>query len=245
MCALPLFLSARGAEETVFCSGCRRDVAVVAWPALERSPARVPLPQAVLAGEAACFSCADKAATGVCEGCGCFTCPACEAEWFGEKLCLTCLHARREVNADPRFSHRLLLHDNIALLLLLLPLLVIPVYGVFFSFLASPFALFLVIRHRRAPRGLPPRGPWRLLLAGTLAVLLMLGVAGGIGTAIYALARLDDVGPIPEPGMIEEFEGGFDDVPDESGEGGGPEVPDASDLPSSSPEAGELKEEAP
>lgn len=193
LCSLPLTLSARGAEETVYCPGCRREVTGVVWPALDHGPMRAALPQAVVDGGASCFSCPDRAATGVCDGCGCYTCPACEADWFGESLCLTCLHARREVMNAPRFRHRALVHDNIALMLLVLPILVIPFYGFFFSVLASPVALFLVIRHRNAPRGLPPRGPFRLFLAGGLALLLMLLVLAGIGAGVYSVMEIGRV----------------------------------------------------
>jgi hypothetical protein len=191
LCSLPLMLPTRGAEETIYCPGCRREVTMVVWPALDRGPMRAPLPQAVVEGGAACFSCPDKAATGVCDGCGCYTCPACEADWFGESLCLTCLHARREVMKAPRFRHRVLLHDNIALMLLALPIFIIPVYGFFFAVLASPVALLLVIRHRKAPRGLPPRGPFRLFLAGGLALLLMLLVVAGIGAVIWSVMEIN------------------------------------------------------
>lgn len=191
MCSLPLTVPVRGIEHPVFCSGCRREVTAVVWPALDRAVVRTPLPQAMAAGEAACFSCSDTAATGVCEGCGCYTCTACEAAWFGESLCLTCLHARRELMAAPKFRHRTLLHDNVALMLLLLPIIGIPFYGLFFAVLASPVALFLVLRHRKAPRGLPPRGPFRLILAGTLAVLLMLSVLAGIGSVIYTVVGIN------------------------------------------------------
>jgi hypothetical protein len=190
-CAQTLTLATRGVEETVVCPSCRAEVTAVVWPAADRDPGRRASSTTVAgAGEAACFSCPERAATGVCAGCGCFTCPACEADWFGESLCLTCLHARRELEAAPRFVHRTLVYDNIALMLLVLPVLCVPFYGILFAFLASPVVLFLVLRHRHASRGLPPRGPFRLILAGGLAVLLMLGVVAGIGTVAYSIFEL-------------------------------------------------------
>lgn len=192
VCSLPLILPGRGVEETVYCPECRREVTVVAWPALDRVVVGPRVPQPVVDGEAACFSCSQRAATGVCDGCGCFTCPACEAQWFGESLCFSCLHARRELLAAPRFRHRTLLHDNIALMMLVLPILTIPFYGVLISVLASPVALVWAIRHRRSPRGLPPRGPWRLLLAVGLALVLMGSVLFGIGALVYSVAELGD-----------------------------------------------------
>jgi hypothetical protein len=201
-CSQTLTLASRGVEETVACPACRAEVTAVVWPAADRDPGRrAASTAAVGAGEAACFSCPERAATGVCAGCGCFTCPACEAEWFGESLCLTCLHARRELEGAPRFVHRILVYDNIALMLLVLPVLCVPFYGILFAFLASPVVLFLVLRHRHASRGLPPRGPFRLILAGGLAVLLMLGVVTGIGAVAYSIVELTRAA---DPSSLEE-----------------------------------------
>jgi hypothetical protein len=194
LCSAPLVFPVGVTAAVIRCSGCRRDVTGVTWPALgrgvgERERVRVP---AAVDGGAMCFSCDDRAATGVCAGCGSYTCPACEVEWFGESVCLRCLHARREVVEAPRFRRRALIHDNIALMLLVLPLLVIPFYGIFLAMLASPVVLFLVVRHRRAPRGVPPRGPFRWWLAGGLAVvLLLLGVAGVglVGYSVMAISQ--------------------------------------------------------
>ncbi|MFN0126345.1 MAG: hypothetical protein ACKV19_06640 [Verrucomicrobiales bacterium] len=228
-CALPLAPGARGVEEIVFCAGCRRDVRVVGWAALDRVVGAAAAPVPVASGEAACFSCADRAATGVCDGCGCYTCPACEARWFGESLCLQCLHARRELQAAPRFRSRAMIHDNIALALLVLPMVFIPVYGVFIAVLLSPISLFLIIRHRRSSRGLPPRGPFRLILAGTVAVLLLLATLAGIGAVGVAIVNeTRSVNRAEHPGMLGDF-----------GEEGQPVVVDPTDSSGSSAADGE------
>lgn len=191
---------------------------VVGWPALDRVVgAAAPVPAAP--GGGACFSCTNRAATGVCDGCGCYTCPACEARWFGESLCLQCLHARRELQAAPRFRSRALIHDNIALALLMLPMVFIPFYGVFIAVLLSPISLFLIVRHHRSSRGLPPRGPFRLVLAGTVAVLLLLATLAGIGAVGVAIVKeTRSVNRGEPPGMFGEF-----------GEDGPPVVADPAD----------------
>jgi hypothetical protein len=89
----------------------------------------------------------------------------------------------------PKFRSRTRLHDNVALMMLVLPIIGIPFYGFFFAVLASPVALFLVIRHRKASRGLPPRGPFRLILAGALALFLMVSVLAGFGFLGYAIFK--------------------------------------------------------
>jgi len=238
LCSLPLMATARGVAEPVFCPGCRREVTLVVWPALDRVAFRPALPQAVVAGEAACFSCVDKAATGVCEGCGCYTCPACEAPWFGESLCLTCLHARRELTDAPKFRSRTRLHDNVALMMLVLPIIGIPFYGFFFAVLASPVALFLVIRHRKAPRGLPPRGPFRLILAGALALFLMLSVLAGVGFLGYAIFKTTRVLNEVDT-SLEELNASFE------AEQSGDEAGEPAEAPAAEGEATPTEEEAP
>lgn len=212
-CSLTLPVPTRGREHREFCPSCRRDVRLVAWPALDRAAAVTVLPAAAATGETSCFRCADRVASGVCAACGCFTCAACEAEWFGERLCLSCLHARREIDGAGSFRRRALIHDNLALLLMVLPMLVIPVYGVPVAVLAAPVSLFLVVRYRRAFRGLPPRGPARLIVAGGLAVVLMLGALGGVAALLMAaldLPKRSNSGSAPgaagEP-VVEEVSG--------------------------------------
>jgi hypothetical protein len=216
-CAQWIPLASPGVPETLTCGACGRQVTAVEWPAASHDAERGRLPGAMVAGEAACFACPDRAATGVCEGCGSYTCPACEAEWFGASLCLNCLHARRELAGETGFRSRTLVYDNIALMLLVLPIICVPFYGLMLSILASPIILFLVIRHRHSPRGLPPRGPLRLVLAGGLALLLMISAVGGMGLAVYAVvrgsqaideaeARLEELGDGSGQGMLDEGE---------------------------------------
>ena len=187
-CSLMLPVPPRGREHREFCPSCRRDVRLVAWPALDRAADRALPPPVAGAGETSCFRCADRVASGVCAACGCFTCAACEAEWFGERLCLSCLHAQREVDGGGAFRRRAFIFDNIALMLMVMPMVLIPLYGVPLAMLCAPVSLFLVIRHWRSFRGLPPRGPARLILSGGLAVgLLLLAAAGVVALVVAAM----------------------------------------------------------
>lgn len=187
-CAVAVPAASRSVVEPVYCTGCRREVMVCALPALDRPVERARLAVPAAAGEATCYFCPNKKAIAVCQSCGSFTCQSCEVEWFGEHLCLACVHTLREVKKDIRFRSRGALHDNVALMLLVLPILVIPCYGLIFALLLAPFALFMVIRHRKASRGIVPRGPFRLFAAGTLAILLMLGGVALIGFMVWAIA---------------------------------------------------------
>ncbi len=195
-CALPLASSATGEVETVYCPGCRRDIGLLSWP--EAGPPPLPPGFASAAagligsGGAVCFSCQARPATGVCDACGGYTCPVCAASWFGRSYCLNCLHTLREVRSETGFRHRAMLHDNVALGLLLIPIFVIPVYGFFLAILLAPVALFLVIRYRHAPRGVPPRGPFRLWLAGIMAVLLLLAGLGMLGFMGWGIMQIGE-----------------------------------------------------
>lgn len=131
-------------------------------------------------GGATCFFCEGQVATATCGGCGRFICERCKVDWAGELTCLTCIHAKRELKDDDRFKSRRTIYDNLALSLLLLPLL-LPVYGIFISVMMAPVSLFLVIRHWNSSRGIVPRGRARQIWAVVLSSLVLLGVVLGIG----------------------------------------------------------------
>jgi hypothetical protein len=190
----------RGILTATDCGGCRRTMQVCALPALDRAVGGALPTAAAGVNEAMCYRCPERKAVGICQSCGSFTCAGCEVEWFGEHLCLECVHTLREVKQDSRFRSRCTLHDNIALMLLLGPILLVPFYWV--SVLLSPVALFLVIRHRKASRGVVPRGPIRLILAGTLATLLIAAGLSFVGLLVWASlqagANFDDLAtPVP------------------------------------------------
>ncbi len=176
----------------VGCRSCARTVTLQVFPALYRPDHAAPAASRVaIEGEAACFYCPGKAATIACEGCGSYLCNDCSADWFGKKLCLSCIHSNREVRGATEFKPRTQLYDNIALGMLFLPL-VIPLYGLFIVPMAAPFALYFVIRHRKASRGLVPRGTFRLWLAGILSTLILLSLCGVIGYGINRARRFSD-----------------------------------------------------
>jgi hypothetical protein len=143
-------------------------------------------------GGAACFNCPERKAVSVCEDCGSYLCGGCQADWFGRLLCLNCIHARREVRRDPDFRPHATIHDNVALMIMLIPLVAIPFYGIFLAMITAPVSLFLVVRHRKSPRGIVPRGPARLIAAGVLSILLMTAGAGLVGLAAWGIGELNE-----------------------------------------------------
>lgn len=124
----------------------------------------------------------------VCDSCGALLSQKAAAHWGEKVYCLPCVHRLRDsgaVDEGGGLLGRLTIYDNLALLLvtLLTPL----------SLLTAPVALYLLIRYRKAPRGLLPRssGRWWLALGLSLiSLLLWLGFLGiGLSVMIDSLTR--------------------------------------------------------
>ncbi len=179
-CGDPFSPETPGTEATsveVSCGSCSADISALTFPAVARRSPAVAGPDTPGAG-AMCFFCEGRSATTFCESCGRLICERCEIDWAGQTTCLTCVHANREVRDADSYRSRRVLYDNLALSLLLWPLIV-PVYGLFGMALTAPIALFLVIRHRKASRGIVPRGRFRLFAAGAIATLALAGMVLG------------------------------------------------------------------
>jgi hypothetical protein len=147
-------------------------------------------------GGADCFFCPEQPATGSCTTCGRFVCTRCEVDWAGQKTCLTCLHAGREIREDDRFVTKRTLWDNFALALLIWPAVIVPFYGLFFSLLAAPVAIFMIVKNWNAPRGIVPRGRGRQIAALVVSGLLIAGAAAGVLALMNAFGgspKLDTV----------------------------------------------------
>ena len=195
-CGQPLPAQASGVEAIVACGTCQREIALIF---LSDQPQPVSqMASEALAGEPSCFFCPQKAARSSCESCGRYVCADCTAAWFGQQLCLSCVYAQREVKGDLNFRSRVTLYDNLALMLMLLPLLTIPIYGVFFAAITSPVSLYLAVRHRQASRGIVPRGPARTIAAVVLATLFLLGGIFLVGFVGWSIAQDSDAVPLEE-----------------------------------------------
>lgn len=205
-CDHPLPVAPAGGPQSADCTHCGREVTRRDFPALQRALPQAAAAAAAQPGDAVCFNCPDRLAVAVCESCGAYLCATCRTDWFGRRLCLTCIHAHRELKQSPDFRSRLTLYDNLALMVMLVPLIFIPFYGIFFAMVTAPVSLFLVVRHRRSPRGLVPRGRFRLIAAGVLAVLLLaLGLAMA-GLIAWGLTEFNSVlsGPTTESRLFPE-----------------------------------------
>lgn len=176
-CEVPLPSDAHGIPE--FCPNCRRACAGFTFPAALTTTGEIQKPTegVNLLGEASCFYHDSKRAILSCDGCGRYLCDSCQADWLGKTLCLGCIHTQREVKGAGEFQSKVTLYDNVALALLALPFVTF-IYGVFLVLFTAPVSLYLVIRHRNASRGIVPRGKWRLILAGVLSTVFILGWVG-------------------------------------------------------------------
>lgn len=157
------------------CPGCGTPTLVEVFPALFRARVVGAAAETILAeGDAGCFFHPQKKALVPCEGCGRFLCALCDVELHGQHLCPACLEVGRKQGRLKNLENHRDLHDRTALLCATLPLLL----GVWPSIVGAPFALFLVVRHWNAPGDYVQPGKKRLVLAGILATLQMLGWIG-------------------------------------------------------------------
>ena len=185
------------------CTNCRSKLESLTFVAATPPSAN----EALLAagGGADCFFCPEHPATGSCASCGRFVCTRCEVDWAGQKTCLTCLHAGREIREDDRFLTKRTLWDNLALSLLIWPAIFIPFYGLFFSLLASPAAIFIIVKNWNASRGIVPRGRGRQIAALAISILLITGTAIGIMAMMNFFSGLNDIPQVEDAATGEEI----------------------------------------
>lgn len=145
------------------CPVCRSQVSLTIFPRLFRGFAATDGGVPGGDGEARCTFFPELRADKVCDECGCFLSARAAASWAGRDLCLPCLHRLREVGSDPAYLARTKLYDKQALTLVtwLAPL----------SLFTAPLALFLLLRHRKAPLGFVPRSKAIWWIAMTLSLL--------------------------------------------------------------------------
>lgn len=150
------------------CPRCRTSLLMAAYPRLvAASPVAAKTGRIAGEGEAVCKFYPDLQAEVVCDECGCLLSRRAAVDWSSKTLCFPCLHQLREKKGAEAFSARRTLHDNtaIAQVLFLAP----------FSFLTAPISLFRLIRHRKDPPGLVPRGPFRWWFALVISIVAIAG----------------------------------------------------------------------
>ena len=149
------------------CPNCRTPMRVEIFPALFRPAQAGQAGQVILTdSEAGCFYHAQKRAVVPCAGCGRFLCALCDCELNGLHYCPGCLETGKTKGKIKNLEASRTRHDNIALSLAVYPILIF-----WFTIIAAPIALFLVIRHWNSPRGLTQTSRATLITAGVIALL--------------------------------------------------------------------------
>lgn len=182
-CKTPLPAEALNTPDLTNCPSCGVSLRVDAFPALVRKPDLEPPGGALLVeGEAGCFYHPRKKAVVPCETCGRFLCALCDVELSDRHLCLACLEAGRKKGTLKNLETRRVLYDSIALALSIFPALLF-----WPTIVTAPMALFIALRHWKAPSGIIPRTKARFLMAIALAGLQILGWVWGIYYIIFML----------------------------------------------------------
>ena len=161
------------------CPECGAEIQIEIFPALFRAVSAGGSGEAVMVeGESACFYHPAKKAVRPCDGCGRFLCALCDCELHGEHYCPACLEVGKTKGKIKNLENRRTLYDSIALSLAVYP--VILIFGVYFTFITAPMALYVAIRFWNAPRSLVHRTRTRYILAITLAAFQIIGWGVGI-----------------------------------------------------------------
>jgi len=150
------------------CPNCQAPTRTLVFPAIARaiSSAR---PAQRNETEAGCFFHEHSRAENVCASCGRFLCSLCTLDFGAQKLCPDCIYRKRRQASEPLFRDQTILFDNIALLLLVIPVLCL-VY-IYLGLIFSAFALAIVIIGWRRQRPLVPRSNYRFVVAAGLSLL--------------------------------------------------------------------------
>lgn len=177
-CGLPLAASRSAHENQAYCEICRAERQVHVFPAFFQAPRDPQRGERLLVDtEASCFYHPKKKAHTTCETCGRFICQLCHTDVANQSICLNCLTSPSHNHDQQKMDNTSILHDNIAIHLALIPLLIWPI-----TFVTAPMTLFLVLKHwRQGPTSVIPRTRIRYVMAFILALIQI----GGWGLLIY------------------------------------------------------------
>jgi len=159
------------------CTRCGVALRVTVFPAWRRPQVRGASAELVLAeGEATCFYHTDKRAAIPCDACGRFLCALCDLEVHGRHFCPACFESRVKQQEIEQFERERTRYDNIALSLLVYPLILCG----FLLPVSAPVALVLAAWKWGSPPSLVERTKLRLV-----AVMVLALVETGLGLAFW------------------------------------------------------------
>jgi hypothetical protein len=127
-----------------------------------------------IGNEAACYYHSGKKAAAVCDNCGRFLCELCKVAFNRRLLCPVCIEAGKKKGRIKNLENHRTLFDSLALYLAVAPILLVWV-----TVFTAPAAIYLAIRHWKAPGSIIPRTQLRRILA-----LLIAGIQVGAWTTV-------------------------------------------------------------
>ncbi len=164
------------------CPSCAVELRVEVFPALFREETITPAERVLDASEAGCFYHPDKKAAVVCDACGRFLCALCDMDFDGRHICPACLERGGEKGKIDKLQRGRARHDQIALALALLPLLIF-----YFTLFTAPAALFYAIWHWRSPGSIVPNH--RRLILSMAILVASLEIAGWLALLVWLILR--------------------------------------------------------
>jgi len=157
------------------CPSCGAPLAVEVFPAILQTPSAAAAEPLLVEGQSSCFYHPAKKASIVCQGCGRFLCGLCDLELNGRHVCPACLEAGQKKSKYKDLENTRVLWDHIALAAAVFPLLCF--WG---TIIGAPYALYLILRYRKAPCSITGRSSVAFVAAGVLAVLELAGWVAGL-----------------------------------------------------------------
>ncbi len=187
-CSAALPPEAIEAVEMALCPDCGAGVLVRAFPAFLARPAVIlPVEIAAGEGEATCFFHPAKTAAVACARCGRFVCRLCQMDLRGEALCPECITSGMAKKKIAALENHRVCYDSVALAVAVWPIL----FLWFLTFFSAAAALYIAIRHWKAPLSILGRTKLRFVVA----ILVATGeLAAWVWYATYAISRLGTKG---------------------------------------------------
>jgi uncharacterized paraquat-inducible protein A len=163
-----------GGDGASICPSCAKRITFARFPALSARLDEAPAIEWREEGESGCFFHSRYRAKTPCDECGRFLCSLCAIRFGSQTLCPECIHAMRRGPASTGLSHQALLYDNVALSLVLLP--VVGFFFIYFTIITAPAGLFASIFYFGRQKTVVPRSRFRFVLAMILAILEIAGI---------------------------------------------------------------------
>jgi uncharacterized paraquat-inducible protein A len=161
-------------DGTSTCPSCNKRVTFTRFPAFAKASNGFPVIERREERESACFFHGRYRAKTPCDECGRFLCALCAIEFGSQTLCPECIHTLRRGPKATALSHQALLYDNLALSLVLLP--VVGFFFFYFTIITAPAGLFASIFFFGRQNTIVPRSRFRFVIAMILAILEIIGM---------------------------------------------------------------------